>query len=220
MAVVRISQSLKDDIKRTARDMFDKRIREVRLAFEGNAEVNERIYSGLFTEQERQHIDGLKHLTEENISRFTVGEINGQQAGYTVDLGTNRPWISLSYEYKESGTGAKLSRYNVKLSGEQWDDLAEQCKARNDKVAKLTAERDEFVASIDKLLDRHTTLAPALREWKPLWELLPEEAKERHKKKVERKRSPEQAKAELDELGVDLNKMTSVVGLNRLRGGA
>ena len=220
MAVVRISQSLKDDVKRNARSMFDVRIREAgTLPFAG-AELNERIYGGLFTEQELQHIDGIKHLTSETISRFTVAEINGQQVGYTVDFPTSKPWVSLSYDYVTSGTGAKLSRYNVKLFGEQWNDLAEQAKVRNEKVSKLTNDRDEFVASIDKLLDRHTTLAPALREWKPLWELLPEDAKERHKKKVERKRSPEQTKAELEADGIDLNKMTSVVGLNRLRGGA
>ena len=56
----------------------------------------------------------------------------------------------------------------------------------------------------------YSTLAPALKAWPALWDLLDEDTKERHKKIVERK------KKDTDDIGVDLNSMTAAVTFSKL----
>ena len=77
------------------------------------------------------------------------------------------------------------------------------------KIFEQEAKQAKFVEGINKLMNTYSTLAPALKAFPALWDLVPEEAKERHKKIVERK------KAEV-ELDVDLNSMTAAVTLNKL----
>ena len=59
-------------------------------------------------------------------------------------------------------------------------------------------------------METYTTLAPALKAWHTLWDLLPDEAKERHKKIVERNRK------DTIDVDVDLNSMTAAVTFSKL----
>ena len=92
----------------------------------------------------------------------------------------------------------------------RWDWLKPEFKEYNRKVFVEIDKREKFLSSVNTLMNSYTTLAPALKAWRPLWELLPEEAKERHKTVKERKVT----KAE--ELDLDLNSMTSAVTLNKI----
>ena len=83
-------------------------------------------------------------------------------------------------------------------------------KEYNRKVFEAVNKQETFLSSVNKLMETYTTLAPALKAWRPLWDLLPEEAKDRHKTVKERK----VVKAE--ELDLDLNAMTSAVALSKI----
>jgi IS4 transposase len=175
------------------------------------------VYNNLFSSEQRMHMRAIKDFLPER-SSFTVRRVQGHDANFTVQLGITMPWPELSSAVVTTA-GGSMNRWDVNLEGDVWDDLTAEIVKRNNNVKRVTEERETFVKGVEVLINRHTTLAPALREWKPLWDLLPEETKERHKKKVVRKRSEAQVKAELEAEGIDLNKMTSVVGMNRLTGG-
>jgi hypothetical protein len=56
---------------------------------------------------------------------------------------------------------------------------------------------------VKKVIEAYTTLAPALKAWPPLWELIPENYKNKHRQVVER----EKKEVKLD---VDINKLTAL----------
>ena len=86
---------------------------------------------------------------------------------------------------------------------QQLDDYVSGVKA-------LEGQRDEFVAGVKKVVEAHSTLAPALKAWPPLWDLVPEEYRERHRKVVER------TKPEAGEIDVDLSKLTATVAVHKM----
>jgi hypothetical protein len=221
MAVVRFSDALKADIRSRAHKMFDARLvkaQEVDLTKWGNeTDFGQFVYNNLFSSEQRMHMNAIKDFLPEK-SYFLVRKVQGHDANLTVKLGVSKPWPELTSTGVRT-VGSAMNRWDVNLEGDVWDDLAAEIVKRNNNVKRVHEERETFVKGVDVLINRHTTLAPALREWKPLWDLLAEETKERHKKKVVRKRSEAQVKAELEAEGIDLNKMTSVVGMNRLTGG-
>lgn len=89
-------------------------------------------------------------------------------------------------------------------------DLHTAIIERDKRVAEIKVQQDEFTKVVKAVLDAHSTLAPALRAWPPLWELLDEKTKARHKEVVHK------AKADKPTLDVDLSKATSIVAMKRL----
>jgi len=218
MAVVRFSDSLKSDIRYAAQRMFEKRIvkaRELDLGME-EAELATMVCDNLFSAEEKQHMNAISYMLEKKKS-VTLRNVNGECLQLSLNFASEVPWPVEDYDGVQVGGGI-IGRYHVDVSGEQWKDLAERIHNRNEHVKKLQQDQCDFIETVMKLINRHTTLAPALREWKGLWELLPDETKERHKKKVERKKTVA-TQTELEEEGIDIGKLTSVVGLNRLTGG-
>lgn len=90
------------------------------------------------------------------------------------------------------------------------NDLKQAIDDRDKRVAEVKILQQDFTTAVKAVLDAHTTLAPALRAWPPLWELLNEKTKERHKEVVTR------AKAEKPVISVDLTAATSIVTLKRM----
>ena len=89
-------------------------------------------------------------------------------------------------------------------------DLHTAVAERDKRVAEIKAQQIEFTEVVKAVLDAHSTLAPALRAWPPLWELLDEKTKARHKEVVTR------AKAEKPVIDVDLSAATSIVAMKRM----
>lgn len=89
-------------------------------------------------------------------------------------------------------------------------DLHTAIMERNQRIEEIKAQQDKFTTAVKAVLDAHSTLAPALRAWPPLWELLDEKTKARHKEVVTR------AKAEKPVIDVDLSAATSIVAMKRM----
>jgi hypothetical protein len=64
---------------------------------------------------------------------------------------------------------------------------------------------------VQKILHAHATLAPALKAWPALWDLLPESVKNKHRLVVSKASSE---KPDLD--GVDVASLTATVVMNKL----
>jgi hypothetical protein len=63
---------------------------------------------------------------------------------------------------------------------------------------------------ITKVLDAYTTLAPALKALPALWDLLPDDTKDKHKEVVERK------KTKAEDIDIDFGSITSTIIANKL----
>jgi hypothetical protein len=71
-------------------------------------------------------------------------------------------------------------------------------------------KRDQFVDGVKKVLENFSTLAPALKAWPALWDLVPDDKKEKHKEIVERKKSGP------TELEIDTSSLTAAVTMAKL----
>jgi len=122
----------------------------------------------------------------------------------STGAGIGQAWLTQHY----SGTTGyvKLSVPNDKLNG-----LVEELQSARDEKRRLMSVQEEYLVSVRKVLDSFATLAPALKAWPALWELLPEETKEKHKQ-VREKPASRSAPA----VDVDLDRLTAITAAHRL----
>jgi hypothetical protein len=103
---------------------------------------------------------------------------------------------------------------NLKLpDGPKYQQYIDQIIAWHENVKALEKQRDDFVSGVKQVVNAHATLAPALKAWPPLWDLVPETFRERHRKVVERAKA-----APVTELDVDLTKLTTTVVAAKIAG--
>tara|TARA_R110000787_G_scaffold229803_1_gene337344 strand:- start:1048 stop:1710 length:663 start_codon:yes stop_codon:yes gene_type:complete len=98
----------------------------------------------------------------------------------------------------------------------RWATFITEFRIYTDVIAENIKARNKFVDGVEQVVKSYSTLAPALKAWPPLWDLLPEEKQSRHKE-ITQKRS----KAEAPEIeGVDLDSLTGITVAAKLTRGA
>lgn len=220
MATVRFSEQLRDAIRRKASNMFDDKIKAAEGSFPKS------ILEGVMTEflgadtiqKAQQMPDGLVGWAKQIDFRFYAGP----QGMVRLDVAPRSIPDPVDVIKSELGRYERSYRSipDMKLNGEnpKWAAIRQEWVAWRQRIDAANEKRNEFVSMVNKLLEAHATLAPALKTWPALWDLLPEETKEKHKKLSDRK----SRKAEQDELleSIDLNKLTATVTVNKLSGRA
>ncbi|QDP53671.1 MAG: hypothetical protein Unbinned5406contig1000_17 [Prokaryotic dsDNA virus sp.] len=224
MATVRFSDSLKHEIQNNAKVMFHGKIQQAKNNVP--AHWADKVYECLFPQVVR---DQMKALPDYVLRKSEHIDISGwsnapsdvwQTSSYTHDtwqlqgsvrlsFSTPMPWVD-SFDSAPTGFSKSYSKNEFDYNDSRWDWLKPEFKEYNRKVFEATNKQESFLSSVNKLMETYTTLAPALKAWRPLWDLLPDEAKDRHKTVKERK----VVKAE--ELDLDLNAMTSAVTLSKI----
>lgn len=223
MATVRFSDQLKDNIRTNARAMFKESIDKAKA--DVPAHWADKFYQSFFPADDiakfnalpdyamakKTHIDftGFHNAPEDIV--FQTAEF--KKPAYKCDevrleFSKPMPWPD---NFNENITGFKDNWRNctADFHDSRFDWLLTEFKEYVRKIFEQEAKQEKFLEGINKLMETYSTLAPALKAFPALWDLVPEEAKERHKKVVERKKS----EVELD---VDLNSMTAAVTLNKL----
>ena len=94
-----------------------------------------------------------------------------------------------------------------------WDNFRKEVQDWRDRTATATKRRNDFAAGVASVLNSFSTLAPALKEWPALWELVPDYAKNKHKEITE-KRGASKANIDKEMLGW----MTGAMTAAKLRG--
>lgn len=202
MAIVRISQDLKSSIKDNAERLFADRLD---VLWRNPPNVGEAIMSrllGPYVETVNLLPPGFVEMTDTfDLVKIGVTEyrirLKSTNRYPTPDRDINLP---LGYVQGSSVPDIKL------VDGPVWEDVKAQLDAWVAARKLLADERDAFVKGVMSVLEVHSTLAPALKAWPPLWDLVPEAYKERHRKVVERTKGEEAAAPD-----VDLNKLTATV---------
>jgi hypothetical protein len=118
--------------------------------------------------------------------KIYVNVVNGENCSLYFELGGSRPapaasdvpGIETNYRGFDLGTSMDTQ--------DQWAELAEEIRQWRARITDAKQRRTEFVRGVEMVLNNHSTLAPALKEWGPLWDLIPERYRDKHKEVKER----------------------------------
>ena len=220
MATVKITKELRTQILEAASAMFtDRRNAAVKLDTQWTGQS--------LADFAFQPILDLLHQPDIQpfLSKVTTVRVNNlnrshQWEGFSVPNGfipspKGRPYYRRVVNSDESeGRITAASQYDVLCldfeNVHAVNDLKQSIDERDKRVAEVKVQQADFTKVVTAVLDTYSTLAPALRAWPPLWELLDEKTKARHKEVVTR------TKADKPTLDVDLSKATSIVAMKRL----
>lgn len=201
MATVRFSKELIERIVKQATAKMEPAVVKARET-KPDASWGQRIYDILFLEAKpiisQVPAGWLKHTEQIGIS-----EVGGRHCGMTFEFATPQPW---PYEFVESELAKKRGSYGDSIVLKDhlvWGEFHAEVTAYHQRVQEAAKRRNEFVDAVKKICNTYSTLAPALKAWPPLWELVPEDVKDKHCEIKERE------KKEVV-LEVDLGKLTAL----------
>lgn len=205
MATVRFSQELKDAIIGNARTTFSNQINAAQV-FTPESVTGDQIYFAAFGD----HAALMEQLPEDYFDMATDVRIRQVRIPATGFIAIDRTFpLSMPRRWPHSiGKLNPILRPSESYGGGYittdhpfWQALHDEATAWDAKRRNIIKRRDEFVDAVKKVIDAHVTLAPALKMWPPLWDLVPENYRNRHRQVVER------TKQEV-EVNVDLNRLT------------
>lgn len=213
MATVKFSGELRDRIVAAANAKFQQ---DVTKANDSHPkDWGDRIYDILFSSLQPKlaELPTYWFNKTDNIRIHSVGN-TPVSLGYA--LKPARLWpTAMPERYVDDLLCHKRSHYSDDLilkDVEAFAEFKEEVLAWRKRVEAAQKRQAEFAESVKKVINAYATLAPALKAWPPLWDLIPDDVKEKHKRIVERERT----KVELD---VDLDRMTALASFTKIRGG-
>jgi hypothetical protein len=137
------------------------------------------------------------------LSTLEISGVGNQKCNLKFIFGIHQSWPNV---FRTTKLAEKKSSYSdgITLTSDPvWAEFYAEVVAYNDRVAVATQRQTEFAAMVNQVIAAYSTLAPALKAWPPLWELIPEEVKNTHRRIVER------TKNEVV-LNVDIGKLTAL----------
>ena len=204
MATVRFSKELQDAVVKNAENMFNKQIDAARGNV--NATWGDRIYEIIH----RKYIPAMNALPMcffSETSCIKVSRINGTDVGGLECKLTNSRPVPNTLPKDVPAKGRDYHGYD--LVGHEWDEIFQEIDEYRRHIKSVAQKKTNFVNAVKEVIKAHATLSPALKMWPPLWDLIPEEYKERHRQVVERE------KKEVV-VNVDLGTLTATVVAHKL----
>jgi hypothetical protein len=215
MATVRFSGELVESIKLKANELFFPAIRAAQDTKDPS--WGDRVYAVMLGEwEERMNALPSDFLTERaditvNEVKVALPELNFGGPG---DLPFSRPkrWPNQLDILATPGLVPCNTYRGVAIDGNDpcWGTLPAEFRAYRDRIIAEQEKQQTFLEGVRQVLGAYTTLAPALKAWPPLWDLLPSDTQRRHKEIVERKKNDNRLE------GVDLSGLTAAVTLSKL----
>jgi hypothetical protein len=210
MAVVRITKQLTEDILARAKGKFSDRIRAAEESVPNSERWGDYVYEKLLG----KHIPIMEQLPMEffNImNNIQVNRVGDQGVNIRFKLSTNKRW-PLQLPSDAPAEKNSYGSYVALNSDPVWDELHAEVVAWRTRCSNIRTQASEFTEGVSKVLSSYSTLAPALKAWPPLWELLPEYAKNKHKEIVERTKPDREAPT------LDTNKLTAIMAASKIGG--
>lgn len=209
MATVKFSQELRELILNNARNVFNKQF----AAWEEKRPAHtwgDYIYDTLYGEY-TPAINAVPAMFFSTVANIKVERFGNINEDLTFNLSINRvhPREIPDNEFAKSASSYYSNSYILKQHP-AWEALFAEVLEWRTARESIVQKRTEFVTQVQKVITAYETLAPALKIWPPLWELVPERYKERHREVVTR------TKKEVALESIDLNKMTAITVAHKL----
>lgn len=215
MATVRFSNEFRESIINNARRIFTARIKEAEKSVP--ADWGDRIYEIIFA----PYIPTFEGVAPEFLNMQDKFKFIGFKSenyalhdiSFEMTLSTPRPFpVGEKLPPESVPFVTRLGYYgnDYKLRDvPEFAEFKQEVIAWRERVKSIRAKQDEFVAAVQKVIDAHTTLAPALKMWPPLWDLVDEEYRVRHREIRDRE------KKEVA-INVDLGSLTAAITAHKL----
>lgn len=211
MGTVRIGADLKKHITHMATLAYFKRIeiaeRSLKFPFDGPT-----LYSMLFGEWEKQmeELPNGFFPVRDAIQIRSVGGITPPP--FTFSCGMKRFPFNLPSNGRDFVLGMAFHMHaSVSLlPSERWEPIIKAVHDWKQQHDNIIAERDTFIMGVNRVLDAHATLGAAVKTWPALWELVPENVKERQRSTTK----PE--KKEATPLDIDVDRLTAAVAMSKI----
>ena len=140
-------------------------------------------------------------------SSMKVSRINGTDVGGLECKLTNSRPVPNNLPKDVPAKGKDWHGYD--LVGHEWDEIFQEIDEYRRHIKSVAQKKTNFVNAVKEVIKAHATLSPALKMWPPLWDLIPEDYKDRHRQVVERE------KKEVV-VNVDLGTLTATVVAHKL----
>lgn len=186
MAIVRITDTITREILAKVDTVFAPELGKAKLLDLPETCTGDAVYDRMFAPWK----DAMAAIPLEMMGHgreFVITKVAGHECRHTFQMSTVRvlplrlpadPHVAT-----DSYTGAQY-----KLNGaEYWSDLCAVVCSRNGKVHNVAERTKKFKDGVEQVLKSHATLAPALKAWPPLWDILPAHIQDKHKEIKERK---------------------------------
>jgi len=201
MATVRFSKELIDRIEKKAHAVMEPAVERARDQKPDNS-WGQRIYDTLFLEVQPL-IAQLPAGWVRTVNNIEIGEVGSQHCGMTFTLASPQPW---PHGFPPSPLARKRSMYGdgiVLIDNLVWGEFHAEVTAYQQRIQTAATRREEFVKMVKDVCNTYSTLAPALKAWPPLWDLIPEDVKDKHREIKERTKTEAV-------LSVDIGKLTAM----------
>lgn len=201
MATVRFSKELIDSIEKNARAKMQPAVDKAKEQKLDNS-WGQRIYDTLFLE-DLPIINRVPKHWVKTVESIKVERVGSQRCSLEFKFATPMPWPQ---NFLETELAKRESSWSDSLTLKDhmtWGELFAEVKAYNERVMVAAQRQTEFVQMVKKVIEQFSTLSPALKAWPPLWDLIPEDVKDKHRQVVEREKKEVK-------LEVDLSKLTAL----------
>lgn len=208
MATVRFSDELKEAIVKNAEAIFKKQLDDALASYP--KDWADRVYERAFA----PYISSMNSLPScffTTVGTINVSKIGDMNVGVSCTLTNSRAYpyaLPTTDDFPVARTGYDNTSLVLK-DIPMFEDIKAEAIAYMERVRTVRERKTIFVEQVKQIINAHATLAPALKLWQPLWDLIPESYKERHRTIVER------TKSEVT-VDVDLGSLTAAVVAHKL----
>lgn len=211
MATVRFSDELKREIRLAAYNLMAPQVDSARNSLDTTGWAD-RVYYHVVPVHFHQHIAALPSAMFNRIDEITIVSIHDKMVHRKLPLNGKREWPnSLDHvpgvrKYQYDSASMKL----VEVVDDFWRDMYVATAEWETRVNAAEEARKQFVEKVMTLIGQFSTLAPALKAWPPLWDLIPEPVKSKHKEVVER--APKKGAVD-----IDMSDATAVLTISKFK---
>jgi metal-sulfur cluster biosynthetic enzyme len=201
MATVRFSKELIDRIVAKARSNMAPAVTKAEESKPDNS-WGQRIYDTMFLEA-KPFIAQAPAGWLKMVDRMDIEQVGDARCNMRFTFSPSVPWPNV---FVTTATAKKERSYSdgIVLTDEHvWAELYAEVVAYNQRVDAAKQRQADFVNMVSKVCDAYSTLAPALKAWPPLWDLIPDDVKDKHREIKERTKN----EVVLD---VDIGKLTAM----------
>lgn len=208
MAVVKLGKELREEIIKRAKNIFKAKYDAAKKELE-DSKLGDEVYN-LVMQPYQHHVS---QLPSEFFAKADEFQIEVDNVTVKFHLNGKKPWFR---DQMPENRYAKLtnSYYNYHLTlkegNPEFDEYFGKVRFFKEKSQMISQNEKNFVGGITKVLDAYTTLAPALKALPALWDLLPDDTKNKHKEVVERK------KTKAEDIDIDFGSIASTIIANKL----